>query len=161
MIPSSLTATPNLVEVALPSGGRAWVRRRLNHEQSIGRQAAQMRLAKLLPADVLAAADADPSTLFAELADPGELVERIGEAKVGVIVSCVWGWDGVRSPDGDELTFPADVAKMSPEDLEALYAAQEAAIESADPNAGRGRSSAPSPSDDPTPDGRSHSTRPG
>lgn len=165
MIPSDLTAHPNLVAVALPGGGRAWVRRRLSVEQTMIRQAAKASLANVVPIDQLRGLASDGVELVAALVaaghDPGEAIRAIGEMRIATVAACAWGWDGVSDPDGEPLTFPSDVRRMAAEDLDALYEAQEAAVERADPNAGRGPSSPPSRRAKRTPPGRSRSTSPG
>ena len=161
-IPSDLTVHPNLVEVALPTGGRAWVRRRLTHEQTVMRMAASASLTSAMPPEILAldAREANPMARLAGV-ETAEIVRAIGAMKTATVAACVWGWDGVRSPDGDELASPADAGRMDAADLDALYEAQEAAIMSADPNAGRDRSSPPSRRKRPIPAGRSPSMKPG
>ena len=159
-IPSDLTVHPNLVEVALPTGGRAWVRRRLTHEQTIMRTAASAALTTVMPPEILALRRDGPLDALAGV-ETAAIIRALGEMKTTVIAACVWGWDGVRSPDGDELASPADAGRMDEADLDVLYEAQEAAIVSADPNAGRGPSSPPSRRGSRTPAGRSDSMRPG
>lgn len=154
----------NLVEVAIPSGGRAWARRRLTVEQALVRSAAKVSLARHLPPDLAAGGSLSTTEIMAAMTargDPADLLRAIGAGKIETVRSCVWGWEGVRSPDGDELVFPADVPRMDAADLEALYEAQEAAIETADPNAGRDRSSRRSRGPVPIPAGPSTSTSPG
>lgn len=159
-IPSDLTVHPNLLEVALPTGGRAWVRRRLTHEQTYLRNAALVRFTASLPPGSTAI-DADLASMAFGGVDTSETIIEMGRMKTSIVSACAWGWEGVRSPDGDDLSFPADIGRMDEADLDALYEAQEAVIVSADPNAGRGRSSSPSRRRSPTPAGRSRSTKPG
>ncbi len=161
-IPSDLTVHPNLIEVALPTGGRAWVRRRLSHEQTVMRMAASASLTSAMPPEILAldAREANPMARLAGV-ETGAIIRAIGAMKTATVAACVWGWDGVRSPDGEELASPADAGRMDEADLDALYEAQEAAIVSADPNAGRGPSSPPSPRRNRIPAGRTPSTKPG
>lgn len=163
-IPSDLTVHPNLLEVALPTGGRAWVRRRLTHEQTYLRQAELVKLTASLPPEVVALDIHDQTTLERlafEGVDTSGVIKAFGDMKTAIVAACVWGWDGVRGPDGDDLASPADAARMDEEDLDALFTAQEAALESADPNAGRDRSSPLSRRRRPIPAGRSRSMRPG
>ena len=159
-IPSDLTVHPNLIEVALPTGGRAWVRRRLTHEQMIMRTAASAALTSVMPPEILTLNRGAPLDALAGV-ETAAIIRALGAMKTTVVAACVWGWEGVRSPDGDELASPADAGRMDTDDLDALYEAQEAAIVSADPNAGRGPSSPPSRQRHRTPAGRPLSMRPG
>jgi hypothetical protein len=156
VIPSDLTAHPNLLEVVLPGGGRAWVRRKLSHEQALHRQCFTARLADLVSIDTLKAVLREETldeTKLLDVINPEKVIRGRAEIEAGVIASCAWGWDGVLSPDGDELVFPTDVGRMDEDDFRALYEAQEGAIREgrADPNAGAGRSSPPLPAVGSTP----------
>lgn len=134
-----------LAEVAIPSGGRAWVRTRLSHERSIAKTALFMAVAPAKSIRALQAAKlkGKGNVLDAVAGDEDfELVQsfrNLAIAQAETIRLCVQRWDGVCGPDdGAPLAFPDDVEQLDKADFDALYIGCEHAIERADPNAGGG-----------------------
>ena len=134
-----------LVEVTIPSGGRAWTRTRLSHERSVAKTALFMAVAptKAIRALQNARLKGKGTALDAMAGDEDfELVasyKNLAMAQSETIRLCVQRWDGVCDPDdGTALAFPDDVEKLDKTDFDALYVACENAIERADPNAGGG-----------------------
>ena len=144
-----------LKEVEILSGGRAWVRTRLSHERHTaklamfvavlpGRALRAVQSAKARGAlDTPEAADALAETDI----DVAEGLRGMARAQAETIRLCVHHWDNVHGPDGDDLTFPADVEQLDTADFDALYGACELAISEAGPDPkGTGGASSPSTS---------------
>lgn len=131
----------SLSEVAVPSGGRAWVRTRLSHERATALRALAVSvvpprsLARLAAAGGLGREETAAEALAD--ADLAEAIRAQARLQAETIRLCVARWEGVLDPDGERLEFPDGVERMDDDDFDALYLACERARERPDPNRSR------------------------
>jgi hypothetical protein len=131
----------SLQEVGVVTGGRAWVRTRLDHERATALRVLSVAAlpAKSVARLASARGQSREQLTRAALAD-ADLAEAMrGQARLQAetIRLCVHHWEGVYGTDGDALTFPDDVEHLDDADFDALYVACEKARERPDPNSSR------------------------
>lgn len=159
--------------VELPSGGRAWCRRKLGHgrakeiRRAFRRQIPPRLLDALVSARTAQTAPdgTPPARLNLETPELLEASDHIEDYQAVVIANVVVRWQGVYHPDDAtrELSFPDDLEELDDDDFAALYAGAEEARsgDAADPPSGsensfssslpESRSQTPSPMTSETP----------
>lgn len=113
----------NLKEVPLPTGGRAWVRKRLSHDRDGVFRAIFAGMATLLGRARALSGLGDAETTAETATEVRSITSTVNDSKREIVELCTHRWEGVRDPDNDdvELVFPADVGKLDREDFEALF----------------------------------------
>ncbi len=128
----------SLIEVPIPSGGRAWVRTRLSHERAVARRAAFASAVTTKQLRAIAASKSRGNETEVAILDDIELGEALraqAAARAAVVRICVARWDGVVGTEDNALTFPDDVEQLDEADFDALFIAVEKALEGPDPKA--------------------------
>lgn len=137
-----------MTEVSLPTGGRVRLRTRLTHAQAREREDAQAAL----PAAAIRRVSAElgmgnPIVEDGDVAAVTAGMRRLAEAtlRVAIVDST-----GVRDPDGNAITLPAEIDSLDQVDFEYLASAATDALAEGfgDPNPSRGSSATPSSPDD-------------
>ena len=103
-------------KVELPSGGTAWIATVWDHRQATVMRRTHYRLRRYTNRDGEWRED-----LTREEQD--EKDELVLEATALHVRTLVRRWENVRSPAGDELSFPDDVERMAEPDIQAIVAA--------------------------------------
>jgi hypothetical protein len=132
--------------VDLPSGGTAWVARVASHGQAKTLRLARFRLERFRSAG--RDEEGAPTRIWRTGLSEAEEQERdhlvLDESDL-YIRTFTTRWEGIRSPTGDDLTFPDDIERMAEPDADALFEAILSGQAGADPNVGP----PPSPSSSP------------
>lgn len=113
-----------LKEIALPNGGRAWVRTRLSHERNAGVVAVMAGMSVMVGRAKKLAAQADTGEFDADTTTNIQAIShQVSDAKRDIIGLGCQRWDDVRDPDNPDkiLTFPDEIEKLDEEDFDFLF----------------------------------------